>query len=147
MIVYFRGHQILPTTYSVFFLCTTYCVWSIKLNQFSATCMLKHQGNSYFFIHLILMVLLLISLANQLKKNAMKAKIPIYVGCCNSQLQLFVNSIFISLSINSAGEEYVQSICSTVFYICFPSPRAASESSGLRFGCLNSPVTEIIIFV
>ena len=43
------------------------------------------------------MVLLLISLANQLKKNAMKAKIPIYVGCCNSQLQLFVNSIFISV--------------------------------------------------
>jgi len=43
------------------------------------------------------MVLLLISLANQLKKNAMKAKIPIYVGCCNSQLQLFVNSVVISV--------------------------------------------------
>jgi hypothetical protein len=43
------------------------------------------------------MVLLLISLANQLKMNAMKAKIPIYVGCCNSQLQLFVNSVLISV--------------------------------------------------
>jgi signal recognition particle GTPase len=43
------------------------------------------------------MVLLLISLANQLKKNAMKAKIPIYVKCCNSQLQLFINCVLISV--------------------------------------------------
>jgi hypothetical protein len=43
------------------------------------------------------MVLLLISLANQLKKNATKAKILIYVECCNSQLQLFVSSVLISI--------------------------------------------------